>query len=170
MKAGQSRNARKAKKTEKADRARKAKKAKKGRKANKAPKARKGVDARRAAGADPLYELCRSLPGTTEDVKWGSNLIFSVGGKMYAGFQLPEGEPVGLKVDEALFASLVRRPGISPAPYLAKHSWVELESRAALAAPELRALLRAAHERVAAGLPRKRRAELGIETEPSRAG
>jgi predicted DNA-binding protein (MmcQ/YjbR family) len=29
-------------------------------------------------------ELCRSLPGVTEDVKWENDLIFSVGGKMFA--------------------------------------------------------------------------------------
>ncbi len=42
---------------------------------------------------DRLYELCRSLPGVTEDVKWGDNLVFSVAAKMFAVFDVPEGEP-----------------------------------------------------------------------------
>ena len=34
---------------------------------------------------DPLVAFCRSLPGATEDIKWEHDLIFSVGGKMFAG-------------------------------------------------------------------------------------
>ena len=30
-----------------------------------------------------LRSICRSLPGITEDVKWGSDLCFLVGGKMF---------------------------------------------------------------------------------------
>lgn len=29
-------------------------------------------------------QLCRALPGATEDVKWESNLVFSVAAKMFA--------------------------------------------------------------------------------------
>ena len=46
-----------------------------------------------------LYDLCRSLPGATEDVKWDNDLVFSVGGKMFACFSLPEGNPLSFKVD-----------------------------------------------------------------------
>ena len=50
---------------------------------------------------DALYEYCRGLPGVTEDIKWGHDLIFSVGGKMFAGFQQPKGQPFGFKVEPA---------------------------------------------------------------------
>ena len=30
-----------------------------------------------------LREYCLSFPGATEDVKWGSDLCFSVGAKMF---------------------------------------------------------------------------------------
>lgn len=33
---------------------------------------------------DHAKTLCRSLPGATEDLKWESSLVFSVGGKMFA--------------------------------------------------------------------------------------
>jgi len=31
-----------------------------------------------------LLDFCRTLPGATEDVKWGSHLVFSVGDEMFA--------------------------------------------------------------------------------------
>ena len=71
-------------------------------------------------GQDPLYELCRSLPGVTEDVKWGDNLVFSVGKKMFAVFDLPAGEPFSFKVDPDVFSMLTQQRGIRPAPYLAR--------------------------------------------------
>ena len=89
------------------------------------------MSARRKA-TDPLQELCRGLPGVTEDVKWGNNLIFSVGGKMFAGFDLPDGDPIGFKVDPVVFKSLVGKRGIIPAPYMAKHSWVHVTDRSQL--------------------------------------
>lgn len=109
---------------------------------------------------DPLYELCRQLPGVTEDVKWEHDLVFSVGGKMFAAFQLPESEPIGLKVDPV--PALVQVPGITPAPYMAKHSWVKLATREVLPAETLSELLREAHALVAAKLPKKMHASLGL--------
>ncbi|MEP7309871.1 MAG: hypothetical protein ABJA98_30545 [Acidobacteriota bacterium] len=32
---------------------------------------------------DDIRTFCRGLAGTTQDVKWQSDLAFSVGGKMY---------------------------------------------------------------------------------------
>ena len=39
-----------------------------------------------AARRSALLAYCRSLPRATEDIKWGNDLIFSVGDKMFAGF------------------------------------------------------------------------------------
>ena len=46
-----------------------------------------------------IQEYCRALPHTTEDVKWGSNLVFCVGNKMYAVLDLeqPEANSVSFK-------------------------------------------------------------------------
>jgi predicted DNA-binding protein (MmcQ/YjbR family) len=111
---------------------------------------------------DPLVAFCRSLPGATEDVKWGNNLIFSVGGKMFAGFDLPEGQPLAFKVETLAFAALVAHDGIVPAPYMAKHSWVSVTDRAALPQATLEDLLAEAHRLIAEKLPRKTRLALGL--------
>jgi len=113
--------------------------------------------------ADPLLELCRKLPGVTEDVKWGNDLVFSVGGKMFAVFELPDLESVGFKVEPALFPVLTQRAGVVPAPYMAHHSWVKVRPPAALPRPELEELLRESYELVARKLSKKARLSLGIE-------
>lgn len=113
--------------------------------------------------AESFYEVCRALPGVTEGIKWGNDLVFSVGGKMFAAFQLPEGEPIGLKVEPALFEALIRQPGIKPAPYMAKLSWIKLEALDTLPAAEVADLLRDAHRLTAQKLTKKARLALGID-------
>jgi predicted DNA-binding protein (MmcQ/YjbR family) len=114
------------------------------------------------ARKDPLIELCRSLPGATEDVKWGHDLMFSVGGKMFAGFQLPDGEPIAFKVDPPLVDELVGRNGVIPAPYMAKHSCFSVTDRAEVPVATLKNLLAESHRLVAAKLSKN--ARLSLET------
>ncbi|HEX7878973.1 MAG TPA: MmcQ/YjbR family DNA-binding protein [Candidatus Eisenbacteria bacterium] len=112
--------------------------------------------------ADALAEFCRNLPGATEDVKWGKDLIFSVGGKMFAGFQLPEGEPLGFKVDPPTFDDWVKRPGVIPAPYMARHSWISVTDRTKVAESTLKKLLKESHRLTAEKLSGKMREKLGL--------
>ena len=111
---------------------------------------------------DPLLALCRSLPGATEDIKWGADLVFSVGGKMFAGFQLPEHEPVGFKVDPASFDMLTGQDGIIPAPYAARFHWVSVTDRKRIPQRTLKDLLTESHRLVAEKLPMKTRKKLGL--------
>jgi predicted DNA-binding protein (MmcQ/YjbR family) len=105
---------------------------------------------------DWLRELCLSFPGATEQIQWGNDLLFKVGGKMFALTPL-EPAPVCLsfKASPETFAELTERPNIIPAPYLARAQWVALETRDALSAQELARLLRESYEMVFAKLPRK---------------
>jgi predicted DNA-binding protein (MmcQ/YjbR family) len=112
---------------------------------------------------EALLELCRKLPGVTEDVKWGNDLVFSVGGKMFAVFELPNLESFSFKVEPVLFPVLTQREGVVPAPYLAHHSWVKVMPPAVFPKGELETLLRESYGLVARKLPKKTRAGLGIE-------
>jgi predicted DNA-binding protein (MmcQ/YjbR family) len=105
---------------------------------------------------DRLRKLCLSFPGVTEQIQWVDHLLFKVGGKMFAITSL-EPSPVWLcfKTAPESFADLTERPGIIPAPYLAKAKWVGLESRDALGSSELEQLLRDSYELIRAKLPRK---------------
>ena len=117
---------------------------------------------------DELLDFCRGLAGATEDVKWGHHLVFSVGDKMFAMFDVGESDLLRFKVSEGLFPILTREPGISPAPYLARQSWIMLDHTRVLPREEIQDLLRESHELVAAKLTRRVRRELGIETQPTR--
>ena len=110
---------------------------------------------------DQLRELCLSFPGTTEQIQWGNDLLFKVGGKMFAVTPL-EPAPVYLsfKASPENFAELTERPHIIPAPYLARAQWVALETRDAVPREELAGLLRESYELVAAKLPKKIRGSL----------
>ena len=108
-----------------------------------------------------LRQYCMSFPHATEQVQWGSDLVFKIGGKMFAAAPT-EPAPVCLSFKCTLeeFAELVERPGIIPAPYLARAHWVALETEDALPRAEIKRLLRQSYELVFAGLPKKLRAEL----------
>ena len=107
---------------------------------------------------DWLRELCLSFPGATEQIQWGYDLLFKVGGKMFAVTPL-EPAPVCLsfKASPENFAELTERPNIIPAPYLARAQWVALQTRDALPPEELARLLRDSYGMVFAKLPRKTR-------------
>lgn len=106
--------------------------------------------------------LCLSFPHTTEHMQWGADLVFKVGGKMYAVMPL-EPAPVCLsfKCTDEEFATLTEQAGVMPAPYLARAKWVALENNSALEPAELKRLLRQAYDLVLAKLPKKTRAALG---------
>jgi len=107
---------------------------------------------------DALRQICRALPGATEDVKWGHDLCFSIGGKMFAAVNLEPPHQLGFKCSPEMFADLTEREGIIPAPYLARAMWVQESALgAALDRRELEPLLRAAYELVIAKLPKSRR-------------
>jgi predicted DNA-binding protein (MmcQ/YjbR family) len=107
---------------------------------------------------DRLREVCLSFPGVTEQIQWGHDLLFKVGGKMFAVTPL-EPAPVCLsfKASPENFAELTERPNIIPAPYLARAQWVALQTRDALPADELARLLRESYDMVFAKLAKKTR-------------
>ena len=113
-------------------------------------------------GSDPLLDFCRGLPGTTEDVKWGDNLVFSVERKMFAVFDLPDRQRLSFKVDPLVFDTLVGHDGIIPAPYLARASWVSVTDRGRLPPDALEDFLEESHRLVAAKLSKKKRQALGM--------
>jgi predicted DNA-binding protein (MmcQ/YjbR family) len=107
---------------------------------------------------DWVRKFCLSLPHTTESVQWGEHLVFKIAGKIYAILALEPGDHwLSLKCSDDDYAELIERPGIVPAPYLARAHWVAVETSDALPRPELQTLLRRAHELVYAKLPRKTR-------------
>ena len=111
---------------------------------------------------------CIALPHTTEEILWGDDLVFKIGGKMYAVVVL--GAPhykvvMSFKCTPEVFAELVERPGIIPAPYSARSHWVALEREDALPRTEIKGLISRSYELVVAKLPKKKQAELAKRVE-----
>jgi len=110
---------------------------------------------------DWLREHCLSLAHTTEQIQWQDALVFKVGGKMYAVVSLePDETWLSFKCSPEDFAALTERPGVIPAPYLARARWVALETEDALPRAELQGLLVDAHALVFAKLPKKIQSQL----------
>ena len=110
----------------------------------------------------PLIEFCRSLPHATEDIKWGKDLVFSIGSKMFAVFNTNDLTQFSFKTTLAMFGTLTAIEGIVPAPYAARFNWVLVTTPKALSQKMLKALLTESYQMVAAGLPAKVRKELGL--------
>ncbi|HVO56397.1 MAG TPA: MmcQ/YjbR family DNA-binding protein [Dongiaceae bacterium] len=107
---------------------------------------------------DWLRRTCLAFPGVTEEVQWQNALLFKVGGKMFAVGQLEPGATcLSFKCSDEAFAEWIERPGVIPAPYLARAKWVALEREDAIPRQELAELLRSAYDLVRARLPRRLR-------------
>jgi predicted DNA-binding protein (MmcQ/YjbR family) len=102
-----------------------------------------------------VRDFCLSLPHTTEHIQWEIDLVFKVGGRMFA---VVPTEPariwISLKCGDEEFAELLERPGVIPAPYLARAKWIAIESEDALPREQVESLLRTAHDVVFTNLPR----------------
>jgi len=110
-----------------------------------------------------IRDLCLSFPSVTEHVIWGNDLTFKVAGKMFVHAVL-EPAPVWLsfKASPENFYELTERPGIIPAPYLARAQWVALETKGALSSAELSTLVRDSYDLIVAKLPKKTRDSLSV--------
>jgi len=117
---------------------------------------------------EAIRDYCLSLPGTTEKVQWGADLVFKVGGKMYAAVVLDDrllGQ-LSFKSTPEGFAELTEREGFKPAAYAARYHWVTMLAPHAPRDEEIRTLLRAAYELVRAALPKKTQQQLATLAPP----
>lgn len=105
---------------------------------------------------EQVRSFCVGLPHVTEDVKWGNDLCFCVGSKMFAVTVLEPTKVVcSFKCTPEKFAELIERQGIIPAPYLARYHWVALESFEALPGYNQKELLKKSFDLVYDKLPKK---------------
>lgn len=112
--------------------------------------------------AEQVAEFCLQLPGAREDYKWGGTRVFSVAGtKMFAVMDLA-GKGLSFKVAPELFLGYVDRPGVRPAPYLARAYWISVAAPYSLGDDELRDLLTRSHQLVVGKLPKKQQIALKL--------
>jgi predicted DNA-binding protein (MmcQ/YjbR family) len=108
-----------------------------------------------------VLSLCRAMPGATEDIKWGNSTVFAVGRKIFA-ISSPDG-PFGtlaFKVDDSRFLELTDRPGVIPAPYLARAKWISVSDPHTFDDNTLDQLLERSYQLVFAKLTKKLQREI----------
>jgi predicted DNA-binding protein (MmcQ/YjbR family) len=107
---------------------------------------------------ETVRTICRALPEVTEDVKWGADLCFCVSKKMFVVVNLEPPHQLAFKCTPESFAELIERPGIIPAPYMARNMWVMEEGLGeALDRGELAALVKTSYDLVVSKLPKSKR-------------
>jgi len=111
---------------------------------------------------EDLRKLCSSLPAVTEDIKWGNDLAFSIGGKMFCVASLETPFTCSFKVRDEEFEELSNQDGFIPAPYMARAKWVLVTDPSKLNKREGEKYIKQSYELVKMKLTKKLRQELGI--------
>jgi predicted DNA-binding protein (MmcQ/YjbR family) len=102
-----------------------------------------------------------ALPGVELDVKWGDDHCYCVGGNMFCATDGAY-RALSFKASDIAFEALTATGRARPARYLARAKWVSLGDLSRENADEVSEWVRTAYGLVAARLPRKIRAELGL--------
>lgn len=110
-----------------------------------------------------LRTICLSFPAVTEDVKWGNDLCFCVGNKMFCVANLEPPHTFSFKVTDAEFEELSQAEGFKPAPYMARAKWVLVTDSSKLSRKELKNYLQQSYDLITAKFSRRQRKDLGIE-------
>ena len=105
--------------------------------------------------ASEVQKFCKTLKGTTQDIKWKNDLCYLVGGKMYCVHNLKGQLSISFKTTPEEFGELIERDGIIPAPYVAKHHWVLVENPDALRKKEWEYFISQSYTLVFDKLPKK---------------
>lgn len=111
---------------------------------------------------ESIRAFCKTLAYVAEDVKWGDNLCFLIGGKMFAITCLDQtaAHKLSFKCTPEKFIDLVEVQGVVQAPYMARNHWVALERFDALRDAEIKELVSESYVMVKGKLPRSVQLEL----------
>ncbi|PYX82794.1 MAG: hypothetical protein DMG70_13360 [Acidobacteria bacterium] len=112
---------------------------------------------------DSIRRYCLSFPHTKEKLQWGETLCFKVGEKIFTLLSLDVGSEtrLSLKCAPERFAELIELEGVRPAPYVGRYHWVALEQLDSLPDQQIRELIAASYEVVAAKAKIIRRRDRG---------
>ena len=105
---------------------------------------------------EQLRKYCLSFPDATEDIKWGADLCFCVGAKMFCvtGADSSSGG-MSIKCTPEKFEELIEREGIDPAAYVGRYKWVRIADLSVVTPSELKVLITRSYELVFDKLPPK---------------
>ena len=116
----------------------------------------------RTMDVDFLRSICLSLPAVTEDIKWGNDLVFSVGEKMFCVAALDAPFRCSFKVSDEEFEELSSTDGFMPAPYMARAKWVLVTKSSKLNKKDWERYVKQSYELIKKKLTKKLKEQLGI--------
>jgi predicted DNA-binding protein (MmcQ/YjbR family) len=105
---------------------------------------------------DSIRAYCLAFPRTTEKLQWGDDLCFKVAGKIFAMLGL-DNPRLCFKCSPEVFAELIEREDIRPAPYVGRYKWVMLDRLDAVSDSELEDLIQQSYTMVAAKAPKPKK-------------
>lgn len=105
---------------------------------------------------ESIRNICNALPSVTEGIKWGNDLCFMVGEKMFCVAMLNAPLKVSLKVTDEEFDELSNRHGIIPAPYVARYKWILVEDMNVFNPKQWEEYILQSYNLVKAKLPKKK--------------
>jgi predicted DNA-binding protein (MmcQ/YjbR family) len=109
---------------------------------------------------EQLREFCLSLPSVEEDVKWGNDLCFLIGKKMFCVTGVEGAFGVSFKVTPEQFEELTETDDIIPAAYVARYKWISVKNGNRFRKEEWEDLIKQSYELVKSKLPKKLQSEL----------
>jgi predicted DNA-binding protein (MmcQ/YjbR family) len=112
---------------------------------------------------EEIQAICNKLPGVTEDIKWGHDLVFSVGSKMFCVVGLDQSPTTAsFKVKDEDFEAMCSKQGFKAAPYVAKYKWVWTDDISRMSKKEWEKNIRQSYELVKDKLSPKVKKQLRI--------
>lgn len=114
---------------------------------------------------DEFESFLLSLPAVEIVHQWGDASVGKIGGKIFAILSVWDREniwQISFKCSDMSFEMLPELEGVEQARYLARAKWVQVAPDSALGEEEIRAYIIKAHRIVAAKLPKRVQAELGL--------
>jgi predicted DNA-binding protein (MmcQ/YjbR family) len=111
---------------------------------------------------DSIRAYCLSFPSAAENLQWGDDLCFKVGGKIFTIIGLDDPR-LCFKCTPESFAELIEMEDIHPAPYVGRYKWVMLDRLDALRDDELKDLIRVSYEMVVAKVPKRKASKSKIK-------
>ena len=107
-----------------------------------------------------VVERCAAKPGAVEDHPWGDDLVFKVGGKIFAFLGVEDRESGSFKCDRDRIDEWRGRypDNIGPAPYLSNKPWNRVVYKG-LDADDLAEIVDDSYEQVVLTLAKKHRPE-----------
>jgi predicted DNA-binding protein (MmcQ/YjbR family) len=101
---------------------------------------------------DSLRAYCLSFQNAIEKLQWGDELCFKTGGKIFVMLGLDK-PCLCFKCTPGVFAELIEREYVRPAPYVGRYKWVMLDRLDAVGDAELEELIRQSYDMVSAKAP-----------------